>query len=170
MSQLSSEPNADAALPSSTLAASPGTIPATGLTPSLAADLRTVLGQLTRRLREQSNSGDFTHSQSAVLVQLERDGPTTMSALARTQGMRPQSMSTIVSALLEAGIVAGAPDANDRRKTLLSLTNFARNQIAAGRLAKEDWLLRAISTTLSPDEQEHLVTSIPVLRRLAQSL
>jgi DNA-binding MarR family transcriptional regulator len=135
----------------------------------VAGELRVVLGQLTRRLREQADTGDFTHSQSAVVLLLEREGPATMSALARAQGIRPQSMAAIVAALQDAGLVEGSADPTDGRKTLLSLTDFARSQFAAGRLAKEDWLLRAIGTTLSADEQQTLAASIPLLRRLALS-
>jgi DNA-binding MarR family transcriptional regulator len=133
----------------------------------VAGDLRVVLGQLSRRLREQANSGDFTHSQSSALLRLERDGPATMSALARAEGVRPQSMGAIIDVLGAAGLVSGTPDPSDGRKTLLSLTDAARERFATGRLAKEDWLLRTIRTHLTPAEQEELVTCVELLKRLA---
>jgi DNA-binding MarR family transcriptional regulator len=136
---------------------------------TVAGDLRVVLGQLSRRLREQANSGDFTHSQSSVLLRLERDGPATMSALARAEGVRPQSMGAIVSVLEAAGLVIGAPDPRDGRKIVLSLTDTARERFATGRLAKEDWLFRAIRTHLAPAEQEELATCVELLKRLASS-
>ena len=37
----------------------------------LAAELRTLVGKLKRRLREQANSGDLTPSQISVLLRLE---------------------------------------------------------------------------------------------------
>ncbi|UFS58459.1 MarR family winged helix-turn-helix transcriptional regulator [Subtercola endophyticus] len=135
-----------------------------------ASELRVVLGQLTRRLREQGNGGsDYTHSQGSALLRLEREGPQTISDLARAEGVRPQSMAAIVQFLLEAGYIEGSPDPKDGRKTLLSITDEARAKFASGRLAKEDWLFRTIRTTFTDDERQALATSIPLLRRLATS-
>ncbi|MDB5562813.1 MAG: marR family protein, partial [Hyphomicrobiales bacterium] len=75
----------------------------------LAEQLRLTVSKLNRRLREEGNFGDFTHSQSKVLVRIERSGPATVTALAEAEGMRPQSMSGIVSALKAAGMIEGTP-------------------------------------------------------------
>lgn len=136
---------------------------------TVAGELRVVLGQLVRRLREQASIGDLTRSQAAVLARLERDGPATMSTLARAEGIRPQSMGTIISVLEAAGLVSGAPDPADGRKTVLSLTDSAREQFATGRLAREDWLFRAIRTELSSAEQDQLASLVGLLVRLANS-
>ena len=135
----------------------------------LAADLRVALGALIRRLRDQSAGSDLTRSQSSVLARLERDGATTSSALARLEGIRPQSMGKIIAALQDAGLVCGQPDVRDGRKTVLSLTDFAREQFRSGRLAREDWLSHAIASNLSDDEAALLISTTALLRRLAQS-
>jgi DNA-binding MarR family transcriptional regulator len=136
---------------------------------SVAGDLRVVLGQLSRRLREQSGWLDLTRSQLSVLIRLEKDGAATMTALARSEGVRSQSMSAIVSALESAGLVRGEPDPNDGRKTVLSLTDAAKEQFATRRLAKEDWLSGAMRTELSPAEVEEIAAALRLLRRLANS-
>ncbi len=59
---------------------------------ALVGDLRMALGRLKRRLREQAGPNDFSDSQKSVLVRLDRDGAATVSALARAEGVRPQSM------------------------------------------------------------------------------
>ncbi|MFE9359882.1 MarR family winged helix-turn-helix transcriptional regulator [Streptomyces olivaceoviridis] len=133
----------------------------------LATDLRIVLSRLVRRLREQSTVGDLTKSQEAVLLRLERDGSTTTTELARAEGMRPQSMAQVVQALEEAGLVAGSADPSDGRRTLLALTDTAREHFRTGRLAKDDWLTRAILHSLTPEEADLLAASVPALRRLA---
>lgn len=138
-------------------------------TAALAGELRVVVAQLVRRLREQAEGSDLTRSQSSVLLRLERDGAATATALARAEGVRPQSMAKIVGALEAAGLVSGSPDPKDRRKTVLSLTAAAREEFRTGRLAKEDWLTRAIDTTLSAAEIERLAADADLLRRLAQS-
>jgi DNA-binding MarR family transcriptional regulator len=135
----------------------------------LAGELRVVLGQLLRRLREQAEGTDFTRSQLSALSRLEREGAATATTLARAEGIRPQSMAKIVAALEEAGFVNGSPDPKDGRKTLLSLSNAAREHFRTGRLAKEDWLTRTIDATLSAEEIKQLAASAELLKRLAQS-
>lgn len=133
---------------------------------ALAGDLRAVIGKLKRRLREQSNAGDLTNSQVSVLLRLEREGPTTMSNLARAEGMRPQSMGAAVAQLEAAGLVSGAPDPNDGRQTILSLTDMCREWITEGRAARQDWLFRTIRARLSPQEQKDLAATLELLKRL----
>ncbi len=133
---------------------------------ALALELRGFGGALKRRLREQADIGDLTPSQTAVLLRLERDGPATTSALARAQGMRPQSMGAVIAALEAAGHVAGAPDPADGRQTLLSLTEPCRRWLAEGRAARQDWLSRTIEARLSPQEQDQLAAALPLLQRL----
>lgn len=135
----------------------------------LAQALRGFSAKLKRRLREQADSGDLTPSQTAVLLRLESDGPATTSALARAEGMRPQSMGAVVAALEAAGLVAGAPDPADGRQTLLSLTDHCRSWIAEGRAARQDWLSRTIEARLSPDEQGQLAAAMPLLQRLIET-
>ena len=136
---------------------------------AVAGELRVVLGRLRRRLRDEVQAGDFTPSQLAVLGRLERDGPATVTTLARAEGVRPQSMGATVAALEAAGFVGGTPDPADGRQTILSLTAAARDTVAAGRAAREDWLFRAIRTTLTSAEQDELATGVELLKRLVDS-
>jgi DNA-binding MarR family transcriptional regulator len=135
----------------------------------LAGELRVALGQLMRRLREQVEGSDLTRSQTSVLGRLERDGSATATALARAEGIRPQSMAKIIDALVAAGLVSGSPDPTDGRKTMLSITDAAREEFRTGRRAREDWLTHAIEATLSADEIKQLSSNTELLKRLAQS-
>jgi DNA-binding MarR family transcriptional regulator len=132
----------------------------------LAQELRALFGKLKRRLRDQAHIGDLTPSQTSVLLRLEKDGPATASSLARAEGMRPQSMGPLVSALEAAGLVSGAPDPSDGRQTILSLTDACRKWIEEGRAARQDWLTRTIQARLSLQEQEDLAASVELLKRL----
>ncbi|HEY3812107.1 MAG TPA: MarR family transcriptional regulator [Caulobacteraceae bacterium] len=133
---------------------------------ALAEGLRGIAGKLKRRLREQADIGDLTPSQTAVLLRIEHEGPVTTSALARAEGMRPQSMGSVIAALEAANLVAGAPDPADGRQTLLSLTDHCRRWLAEGRAARQDWLARVIEARLSPTEQHQLAAALPLLQRL----
>lgn len=133
---------------------------------TLAEDIRVLTGRLKRRLREQADVGDLPPSQRTVLLRLEKDGPATTSSLARAEGMRPQSMGTVIAALEQAGLVRGAADPSDGRQTLLSLTDACKQWIRAGRAARQDWLVRTIEARLSPEEQAQLALAVTLLHRL----
>lgn len=135
---------------------------------TLAAELRMLMAKLNRRLREQSHAGDLTGSQKTVLLHLEREGPATVTTLARTVGVRPQSMGATVAALQGAGLVSGAPDPADGRQTIWSVTPVFRKWIKDARAAREDWLFQVIQTRLAPREQETLAASIELFKRLAE--
>jgi DNA-binding MarR family transcriptional regulator len=134
----------------------------------LAGDLRVLMGQLRRKLREQANPGDLSPSQLTVLGRLDRDGPTTVTSLARAEGVRPQSMGATVASLEELGLVSGASDPADRRQTILSLTPVSHDWIRAHRAAREDWLFRALRRTLAPAEQEEVARAVELLKRLIE--
>jgi len=140
--------------------------PQAALAATLAQDIRGLAGKLKRRLREQSDVGDLTPSQTAVLLRLEKDGPATTSSLARAEGMRPQSMGTVIDALQNAGLVRGAPDPRDGRQTILSLTDECRRWIGEGRAARQDWLFRTIQARLSEKEQDLLTAAVELLQRI----
>jgi len=145
----------------------PPAVPDSPDSAALAVELHDLVGKLRRRLREQADAGDLPPSQMSVLRRLERHGPATVSALARAAGMRPQSMGATVAALQSAGLVSGAPDPEDGRQTLLSLTPACRKWLKEGRAARQDWLLRAIQAELAPREQQQLAQALALLQRLA---
>jgi len=134
---------------------------------AMASDLRILIGQLKRRLRAEATLGDFTPSQVAVLRRIGEDGPATVTALARAEGVRSQSMGATVAALEAAGMVSGSPDPNDGRQTILSLTAACRKKVLAGRAAHEDWLFRTIQSKLTLKEQGELAHAVELLKRVA---
>src|ERR1035438_8470335 len=146
----------------------PKTLPDTdtALASKLAAELRTTFGQLKRKLRQHGGLNDFTSSQIAVILRLERDGPATVSSLARAEGMRPQSMSAVIAPLEEMGFVAGGGDPSDGRNTLMSLTKACKKRIEDGRAARQDWMTQAIQQKLSPQEQKKLSSAIHLLAKI----
>lgn len=138
------------------------------LASTLASEIRVITGRLKRRLREHGGDHDLTPSQASVVLRLERDGPATVSTLARAEGVRPQSMSAVVAPLQEVGLVRGAPDPSDGRQTLMSLTPKCLKWLRDGRAAKQDWLTVTISQKLSIREQEKLRSALELLARLVE--
>lgn len=144
-------------------------IPTSGETSlaALAGELRISLGKLVRRLREQTPPNDFTPAQKSVLLRLDRDGPATVSALARAESVRPQSMRSTVAALQALGAVMGVADPVDGRQTLITLTDTFRQRLEAHSSAKNDWLHGALEMQLSAAEQAQLAAAVRLLQRLA---
>jgi DNA-binding MarR family transcriptional regulator len=130
----------------------------------LASELRLIVGRLLRRMRAE---GRVPLAQLAVLGRLDRGGPTTVSALATAERVRPQSMSQTVSELEADGLVSRRPDPTDRRQLLVELTDAGQATLVAERRHRESWLARAIADDLSPAQQAALEGAIEPLRRLA---
>jgi DNA-binding MarR family transcriptional regulator len=140
----------------------------TGLSRTLATEIRAVYRMLKARVREHGGGSDLTPSQASVLLRLEKDGSATVSNLARAESMRPQSMSAIVSPLQESGLVVGVPDPSDGRQTLMSLSPKCLKWLQEGRAARQDWLSTTISQKLSIHEQEKLQEGLELLKRLVE--
>jgi len=138
----------------------------TGVAWTLAAEMRTVFRKLKLLVREHGGGNDLTPSQTSVLLRLEKDGAATVSSLARAEGMRPQSMSAVVTPLEEAGLVRGSADPDDGRQTLMALTPKCLKWIEKGRAVRQDWLATILSQKLSVQEQEKLREALELLKRL----
>src|ERR1700722_7608270 len=132
---------------------------------ALAEELRAISGKLKRKLREQGSHSDLRPSQVSVVLRIEKDGPAAVSTLARAEGMRPQSMSAIVTSLLEAGLVSGSPDQNDAGLTLISLSRKCQKFLKKARAARQDWLTTTIQEKLSVQEQDKLAAVLQLLAR-----
>jgi DNA-binding MarR family transcriptional regulator len=134
-----------------------------------ARELRALVGKLKRLLREKVGIEGLTLSQIAVLIHLDRQGTATVSELARAENVRPQSMGATVASLQALGLVGGAPDPADGRRTLLALTRLAHEKISANRAAREDWLFHAVLDRFDAGEQDTLARGVALLKRLAEN-
>ena len=142
--------------------------PQTELAWTVASELRSTFRKLKQRVRDQGDNNDLTPSQSSVLLRLEQDGAATVSSLARAEGMRPQSMSAIVTPLQKSGLVRGTADPSDGRQTLISLTPKYLKWIEQRRAARQDWITTAISRKFSVQEQKQLQAALKLLSRLVE--
>ncbi|OCB18830.1 MarR family transcriptional regulator [Mycobacterium malmoense] len=142
-----------------------------GISESAAAaarDLRVVFSRLRRRLRELATDGDLTPSQTAVLNRLWKDGPSSASALASAERVRPQSMATIVAALRQRGLIERKPDPEDKRRQLISLTAAGRRRAESDRQVREEWLARTIHERYSERERRVILDALVLLERLTE--
>jgi DNA-binding MarR family transcriptional regulator len=136
---------------------------------ALATEVREGYSRLKRRLRAEGGAAEITPSQASALRQLHQTQPTTVSELAAAEGVRPQSMGATIAALQAQGFIAGAPDPADGRRTILTLSPGALDQLAANRAAWEGWLFAAIQGNLSAQEKRDLARGFEVLSKLLDS-
>ncbi len=134
----------------------------------LGEELRRVISALIRRIRVESPDDLLTSPQISVLYRLQEAGPATAAELARGEMITPQAMAMVVASLESAGYVARREDTSDARRRLVSITRAGQRAHAEGTAARMRWLVHAIERELSVDEQHALLSSLGLLRRLAE--
>jgi DNA-binding MarR family transcriptional regulator len=136
----------------------------------IAAALRLSVGLLLRRLRQVPTTDELTLSESAALARLDRGGPATAAALARLEQISPQSMGATLASLESRALVQRAPDPEDGRRVILSITEAGLQVLRNRRNARTERLAEALSSGFTRAELEQLTAVAPLLERLAQSI
>ena len=131
------------------------------------AEFGHAVGQLIRRVRATNTANDLSLTQSAVMSRLDREGPATISDLARAEGMKPQSMGAVIATLEEMGIVERKPHPTDGRQVTVALTPKGAIVRKTTRDAKLAWLGHVISE-LSDEDRETLFSATPIIKRLVE--
>jgi DNA-binding MarR family transcriptional regulator len=135
-------------------------------TAALAARLRLGVTRLARKLRQEAEPG-ITPSMLAALSSIERQGPLTMRDLCAVEQVQPPSMTRVVAAMTEAGLVAREPDPDDGRVVWVRVTPEGRRLLDRSRRRKEAYLARALRT-LEPGEVRTLEEAAALLERLTE--
>lgn len=126
------------------------------------------VGFLLRRAQQRHLSlfaaaiPQVTTTQWAVLARLSQLGPLSQNHLGRETAMDAATIKGVVDRLVRMGLVATAPDPDDRRRLTVSLTD-------AGRALHESTWKTALSvsdTTLAPLAGDERTTLMALLLRL----
>ncbi|MFF4568028.1 MarR family winged helix-turn-helix transcriptional regulator [Streptomyces sp. NPDC001410] len=133
-----------------------------------ARDLRVVFSRLRRRIREVAQDSDLTPSQESALSLVGKHGAATASALAAAEGVRPQSMATTLAALEQHDLIRRAPDPDDGRRQLVTLTEAGRSRVEGNRQLREEWLARAFQDRYTEEERQTVLKALELLERLSQ--
>ncbi len=131
------------------------------------ADFAHAIGLLVRRVRASSRVSDISLTQSSLMARLDRSGPATISDLARSEGMKPQSMGAVVASLEEMGLVERKQHATDGRQIIIALTEYGASMRKSAVDAKRAWLAQAVSQ-LDDTDRKTLFKAGEIMSRLAK--
>ncbi|MCG5219910.1 MarR family transcriptional regulator [Streptosporangium sp. KLBMP 9127] len=133
----------------------------------LASALRVSLARLNRRLRRQAVVDTLTPTQLAALAAVERHSSISPGELAELEKMQPPSMTRVIAALDERGLVARTPHPTDRRQVSVSLTEAGSALLKEERRRKEAWLTQRLKE-LTTEERAVLRAAAPILEKLSR--
>jgi DNA-binding MarR family transcriptional regulator len=138
-------------------------------TPELASRLRSSVARLARRLRQEGMvHEEASPSQLTALATLFRSGPMTIGELASVERVKPPTMTRIVAALEERGLVRREPSPQDGRIVRLAVTDEGRRAHEDYRKRRDAWLRRRLAG-LDPAERDTLAWAAEILERLAEA-
>jgi len=135
--------------------------------PDLASRLRLDISRMARRLRQEAGA-DLSPSMNAALATIERHGPLTPSELAERERVQRPTVTRVLARLEEAGLVVRAADPQDRRCSLVSISDDGRALLGAMRERKDAFLARRIDA-LEPADREALDRAAAILERMLES-
>ncbi|MFI6600333.1 MarR family winged helix-turn-helix transcriptional regulator [Nonomuraea sp. NPDC050536] len=98
----------------------------------------------------------------AVLVALDESGPASQATLSRRTGIYRSDLVAVINELAERSLVERAPDPDDRRRNVITLTDRGH-----AHLARLDEVLETLQNgLLAPLAQEERATLVTLLTRL----
>lgn len=110
---------------------------------------------------------DISMTTASTLATLRREGPTRITALATAQGVTQPSMTALIASLEKSGMVVRRTDPDDRRASLIELTDAGLERSIARRRDATDRIAGYLAQ-LPDDQREVLLAAIPALRGLEQ--
>jgi DNA-binding MarR family transcriptional regulator len=124
---------------------------------------------LARRMRLERGDEALSPSKLILLGWLMRRGSLTPGELAALERVRPQSLTRTLASLEDEGLVSRRPGAEDRRQSVIAITEQGRAALSHDMRQSDMWLATAMAERLSPTECEILRLATQLMERLAAS-
>lgn len=93
---------------------------------AIAQDLHRALTKVYRQLRSVDLPARMTYERISTLATIDQRGPIAVTELATAEGVKPSSMSRMISYLQADGLVSRRGHEKDRRGVLISCTEKGR--------------------------------------------
>jgi len=123
--------------------------------------------RLSRRLRSERSDETLGLSQLSALSTLIRNGPLSPTALAELERIQPPSMTRVITALEDRGLLERAPHPTDGRQSVIAITEAGRAIVLEDRRRRAAWLAQRFAT-LTPDEQRQIANALPIIERIGE--
>ena len=130
----------------------------------LAARLRLVVGRLNRRIRIDGRES-VPPLQLSAMVTVEEHGPLRLSELARREAVSVPTMSRVLAALDEQGLVVRTPDPQDARGVLVTLSDDGERRLTQVRSHRTALVARRLGR-LDAEQRASLLAALPALEAL----
>jgi DNA-binding MarR family transcriptional regulator len=130
--------------------------------------LRPVLLQISRHLRRELAPLGITGGQAALLHAVRTNPGIGVRDLARREGVSAASMSTALTRLETAGLLARSRTGADRRRVGLELTEFGHRVLRSARSRRTAWLAARLNH-LTPEQLAAVDGAIEPLLELLES-
>ncbi|MEG3177263.1 MarR family transcriptional regulator [Sphingomonas sp. RB3P16] len=131
--------------------------------------VRAVL-RLARGMRRSVGASELTGGALALIATLYRDGPLSAVALARAEGLQPQSLSRLLVRLETDALIERAVDPDDRRRHVITLTSRGRDALSSAMTQRREWLGAMMAARLSEAERASLRAAAEIMLRMADPL
>jgi DNA-binding MarR family transcriptional regulator len=133
---------------------------------SSGARLRLALSRVLRTLRRHGESS-LTASQVSALSTLEDFGAMRISTIASYESLGAPAATRVVASLEELGLVLRTSDPDDKRASLIELTDLGRSTLS------ELWRKRTLDIDtmlerLTPKERATIEAALPALEKIAR--
>lgn len=132
----------------------------------LASRLRLVVGRLNRRIRIDGRES-VPPLQLSAMVTVEEHGPLRLSELARREAVSVPTMSRVLTALDEQGLVVRTPDPQDARGVLVTLSDDGERRLAEVRSHRTALVARRLGR-LDTVQRASLAAALPALEALLE--
>lgn len=144
-----------------------------GTTADALAEAFLGVGQLLRARARSHRGGQrrlagLTFARAALLAALDTDGPQRMGQLAHRLGVVPRTVTPMVDALEEEGLLVREPDPDDRRATLLRITEKGTAELSRTRSDRRT-AVDEVFAALSDEERSALAGALEKLRAAARA-
>lgn len=129
-----------------------------------ASRLRLVVGRLHRRIRIDSGDSPL---QVSALATIDQHGPLRLSELARREAVTAPTMSRVLTALDQRGLVARGAAPHDGRGVLITITDTGRIRLHEIRTHRTALVARRLQR-FDATERAVLHAALPVLEALLE--
>jgi len=138
-----------------------------GETRDVAARLHSASIRLLRTLRREDDGSGLSAPRLSALSVVVFAGPMSLAELAEAEQVRPPTMSRIVDALVDRGLITRVTDPRDRRSVRIMATAEGQQLLNAGRERRVHALIGRLSR-LAESERRALARGVEILERVAR--